>query len=172
MEKKDKVNAKVNDSSKEQESKTTTAAKDVSQAGAKKNEETVKLSGKYIETIGRRKSSTARTRLYKKGKGVILVNGVKLSDYFDSDRSSIIKQTLKQVGHLRDLDFSIIVKGGGTKGQAEAARHGISRGLVKMDEELKPALKAKGWLSRDARRKERKKPGLKKARRAPQWSKR
>jgi len=150
---------------KKETSKTTTATKD-------KKEEVVKLSGKYIEAIGRRKSSTARTRLYKKGKGIILVNGEKLNEYFSSDKASVIKQTLKQVGHLRDLDFSIVVKGGGTKGQAEASRHGITRALVKMDEELKPVLKAKGWLSRDARRKERKKPGLKRARKSSQWSKR
>lgn len=158
MEKKDKVNA-------EGQTNKTTATKEA-------KDEVVKFSGKYIETIGRRKSSTARTRLYKKGKGAIIVNGQKLSEYFASDKASIIKQTLKMVGHLRDLDFSIIVKGGGTKGQADAVRHGITRSLVKMDEELKPALKAKGWLSRDSRKKERKKPGLKKARRAPQWSKR
>jgi small subunit ribosomal protein S9 len=135
-------------------------------------EEAVKFSGKFIETVGRRKSSTARTRLYKKGKGVIIVNGQKISEYFASDKVSIIKQAVKLVGHSRDLDFSVLVKGGGIRGQAEAVRHGISRALLKMDEELKPALKAKGLLSRDARVKERKKPGLKKARRAPQWSKR
>ncbi len=137
-----------------------------------KKEEQIKFQGKYIETIGRRKVATARVRLYKKGKGVVIVNNKKFTEYFSPDKSNIIKQVLKLTGHLRDLDFSILAKGGGLKGQAEAIRHGIVRALVKMDEELKPALKAKGWLSRDSRRKERKKPGLKKARRAPQWSKR
>jgi small subunit ribosomal protein S9 len=80
--------------------------------------------------------------------------------------------SLKLSGHLRDLNISIIIKGGGKRGQAEAVRHGLVRALIAFDENIKPSLKAKGWLARDARRKERKKPGLKKARRAPQWSKR
>lgn len=131
-----------------------------------------KLKGRYIEAIGRRKRSVARVRLYKKGKGIILVNDHRLNRYFSDDKVTTVKQPLKLTGVLKDLDFSIVVKGGGSQGQAEAVRHGISRALVKINEEYKPALKAKGWISRDARRKERKKPGLRKARRAPQWSKR
>ena len=73
---------------------------------------------------------------------------------------------------MRDLDFSIVVRGGGGRGQAEAVRHGIVRVLIIFDNSLKEALKAKGWVIRDSRKKERKKPGLKKARKASQWSKR
>lgn len=135
-------------------------------------EEAIKFKGRYINAIGRRKTSAAQVRLYKNGKGIIIINNVKLNNYFGSDKVNIINQPLKLSGHLRDLDFSILVKGGGRKGQVEAIRHGISRALVDFDNELKPSLKAKGWLTRDSRKKERKKPGLKKARKAPQWSKR
>jgi len=101
-----------------------------------------------------------------------LVNNFKLNAYLPNTYSSIVKQPLELTGNLKDLDLSIVSYGGGKKGQAEAIRHGICRSLLKLDEELKPLLKAKGWLTRDARKKERKKPGLKKARKAPQWSKR
>ena len=133
----------------------------------------LKFAGKYISVLGKRKTSSARIRLYKNGKGIIAVNGKIMNDYFQAPiLRTIVNQPLKLTGHLKDLDFSILVKGGGVKGQADAARHGITRALEKFDEELRPALKAKGWLTRDARKKERKKPGLKKARKAPQWSKR
>ncbi len=92
--------------------------------------------------------------------------------YFDESRAIIAKQSLKFTSHLKDLDISVLVQGGGLNGQAEAIRYGIARALIKYDKELKSTLKAKGWLTRDDRRKERKKPGLKKARRSPQWSKR
>lgn len=151
------------------EKKTT---KEESKTKPVKTEEPVKFKGKYTATIGRRKSSIARIRMYKKGNGVILVNDDKINDYFTPDKIALIKGPLKLSGHLRDYNFSVLVKGGGKKGQAEAIRHGISRALIEEDEELKPSLRAKGWVTRDARIKERKKPGLKKARRAPQWSKR
>lgn len=138
----------------------------------KKADELPKLKGKYISAVGRRKTSVARVRLYKKGTGVIIVNDQKANEYFADNLLTIMSQPLKLTTHLKDLDFSVIVKGGGSKGQAEAIRHGITRSLVKMDEELKTNLKSKGFLSRDSRKKERKKPGLKKARRAAQWSKR
>ena len=128
--------------------------------------------GRYISTIGRRKTSLARIRIYKKGSGIIIVNDKKISEYLPEDKIITVKQPLKLTGNLKDLNISVVVKGGGTKSQAEAIRHGITRGLVEIDEKLKDSLKAKGWLKRDARRKERKKPGLKKARKAPQWSKR
>ncbi len=139
---------------------------------SKIDEQPIKFKGRYIGIIGRRKSAVARIRLYSKGNGSIVINDQRANQYFTPDKVSILRQPLKLTGHLRDLNFSIIIKGGGKKGQAEAVRNGISRALVKLDEELKPNLKVKGWLTRDARRKERKKPGLKKARRAPQWSKR
>lgn len=137
-----------------------------------KKEEKIILKGKYINFIGKRKTATARIRLYKKGKGLILINGVKTREYFTTDQNSMLKQPLKLTGNLRDLNFSIIAKGGSKNSQAEAIRHGISLALVSLDKDLKPSLKVKGWLTRDARKKERKKPGLKKARKAPQWSKR
>lgn len=131
-----------------------------------------KFKGKYIATTGRRKTSVARVRVYKKGNGAIVVNGLKMNDYFSDSQTNILKQILKQSNALREMNFSIVVSGGGKNGQAEAIRHGIARALLEMDEENRPSLRAKGWLTRDARRKERKKPGLKKARKRPQWSKR
>jgi len=136
------------------------------------NEGLVKFKGKYIYAVGRRKTSVASVRLYKKGSGGIMVNGKKLSEYFSADKVAIVKHPLKLTGQLKEVDLSISVKGGGGNGQAEAIRHGISRALILMDENYKPALKAVDLMTRDARKKERKKPGLKKARRAPQWSKR
>jgi small subunit ribosomal protein S9 len=137
-----------------------------------KTEETVKFKGKYISAVGKRKASVARVRVYKKGKGVIIVNNQKATSYFANDKITVIKQPLKMTGTLKDYDFSIIVKGGGKQGQSEAIRHGITKALLEINEEYKPAFKAKGLTTRDARIKERKKPGLKKARKAPQWSKR
>ena len=136
------------------------------------NDELVKFKGKFISTVGRRKTSVANVRLYKKGSGGIMVNGKKISEYFSADKVAIVKHPLKLTGNLKEVDLSISVNGGGSNGQAEAARHGISRALILMDENYKPALKAVDLMTRDARKKERKKPGLKKARRAPQWSKR
>ena len=138
----------------------------------KKIKEKIVLKGKYISVVGKRKTSTARIRLYKNGKGIIIVNNKKVNEYFANNITNIVRQPIKLTGHLRDMDFSISVKGGGKIGQAEAIRNGISKGLIKFDEDLKLLIKAKGWTTRDARKKERKKPGLKKARRAPQWSKR
>ncbi len=138
----------------------------------KEIEEEVKFKGKFIAAVGRRKSSVAQVRLYSHGKGAIIINGKKISEYFPAYIVPVVNQPLKQAGLQKDLNFSIKISGGGISGQAEAARHGISRALIKLNSELKPALKPKGFLKRDARKKERKKPGLKKARRAPQWSKR
>jgi len=138
----------------------------------KTKDEPVKLKGKYFSSIGRRKTSIARVRLYKKGTGAMVVNDMRAEDYFGVEAMKVIKQPLKLTGKLKDFTVSVVCRGGGKNGQAAAIRHGISRALVDMDEELKPGLRAKGWMTRDARRKERKKPGLKKARRAPQWSKR
>mgnify|MGYP000957571693 CR=1 FL=1 len=136
------------------------------------NEELVKFKGKFIEAVGRRKTSVATVRLYKKGSGGIMVNNKKLSEYFSSDKVAVVKQPLKLTGNLKEVDLSVNVKGGGSNGQAEAVRHGISRALIMVDENYKPTLKAISLMTRDARKKERKKPGLKRARRAPQWSKR
>lgn len=145
--------------------------KNIKKDTAEKSEE-AKFKGKYVQATGRRKTSVARVRLYKNGKGTIVVNDMSLKKYFSTADVMVVSQPLKLTGHLRDLDFSVLVKGGGKKGQAEAIRHGVSRALILMDPELKTTLKSKDFLTRDARKKERKKPGLKKARRAPQWSKR
>ena len=128
--------------------------------------------GKYIVANGKRKTSTARVRLFLKGKGILVINGERVNSYFDSNLVTIVNQALKLTAKLKDVNLSIIVKGGGKKGQALAIRHGITKALMLMEPELRPTLKAKGWVTRDSRKKERKKPGLKKARRAPQWSKR
>lgn len=139
----------------------------------KQTEEITKFKGKYISAIGRRKTSVAQVRLYKNGEGITIVNNKSLGKYFNtSNLISIVEQPLKLAGLQKDLNVSIITAGGGKNGQAVAASHGIARALIKIDEKLKDALKTKDLLTRDARKKERKKPGLKKARRAPQWSKR
>lgn len=134
--------------------------------------EPVKFKGKYIAATGRRKTSVARVRLYKKGNGVMIVNDHKVGEYFSTDCASVAKQSLKLAGLAKDVDCSVVVKGGGKNGQAEAIRHGLTRALIELNDELKPSMKAKGFTTRDARVKERKKPGLKRARKAPQWSKR
>ncbi len=132
-----------------------------------------KLKGKFIYSVGKRKTSVAQIRLYKNGSGLILINNKKMIEYFpEEELRTVATQPLKLTGHLKDLNISLNLRGGGKISQAHAARHGLARALEIMEKNLRPSLKAKGWLTRDARKKERKKPGLKKARRAPQWSKR
>ena len=121
---------------------------------------------------GRRKSSVARVRLVA-GEGNITVNGRALDEYFDYDTLiRDVKQPLVLTNTENKYDVIVKVEGGGFTGQAGAIRHGISRALLKADAELRPELKKAGFLTRDARMKERKKYGLKAARRAPQFSKR
>lgn len=135
--------------------------------------EQIKLKGRYIGAIGRRKTATAQVRLYQNGTGAMIVNDVAANKYFkEEELFSIINQPLKLTGLVKDFNLTILVFGGGRKSQAEAVRHGIARTLLEFNPELRASLKVKGWLERDARKKERKKPGLKKARRAPQWAKR
>ena len=134
--------------------------------------EVAKFKGRYIEEMGMRKTAAARVRLFKAGEGIIIVNGQKLEEYFNATCAGLALTALKLTSHAKDLNFSIVVKGGGLHGQAEAVRHGIARALVTLDKNLRPSLKAKGMMTRDSRAKERKKPGLKKARKAPQWAKR
>ena len=122
--------------------------------------------------VGRRKEAAARVRV-DKGTGKIVVNGKPAAEYFGKfEAESVLGAPLKALGKDKDLDFSIKVAGGGKKGQLIAAQHGISRALVVWNEDFHKTLKSLGFLTRDARVKERKKFGLKKARRAPQWSKR
>ena len=122
---------------------------------------------------GRRKSSVARVHLIPGGTGVITINGRDIDDYFGLDTLKlIVRQPLVTVGLTDKVDIECTVAGGGVSGQAGAIRHGISRALLLVDESYRPALKAAGFLTRDPRMKERKKYGLKAARRAPQFSKR
>ncbi len=128
---------------------------------------------RYIEHMGKRKTAAARVRLYQGGKGNIIVNDVPLATYFPMPLAqTVILEPLKLTALETQLDFTIRVSGGGKQGQAEAVRHGIACTLLMLDKDLRAVLKAEGWLTRDARKKERKKPGLRRARRAPQWSKR
>ena len=121
---------------------------------------------------GRRKHSVARVRLVA-GEGNIIVNGRKVEEYFNYETLiRDVKQPLVLTGTENKYDVIVKVEGGGFTGQAGAIRHGISRALLTVDAELRPALKKEGFLTRDARMKERKKYGLKAARRAPQFSKR
>jgi small subunit ribosomal protein S9 len=129
--------------------------------------------GSFIPAVGRRKTAIARVRLIKNGKGTITINGRKFDDYFNTyEQRGIVKSALETIGQADAVDVSVKVQGGGLVGQAEAVRHGISRALLELNPTFRKSLKKLGYLTRDARKKERKKPGLKKARRSPQWSKR
>lgn len=126
----------------------------------------------YFYGTGRRKSSVARVRLYK-GTGKVTINDRDIDDYFGLDTLKVIaRQPLTLTDNNDKFDVVCRVAGGGVTGQAGAIRHGIARALLQADEELRPQLKKAGFLTRDPRMKERKKYGLKGARRAPQFSKR
>ncbi len=126
----------------------------------------------YFYGTGRRKSSVARVRVYA-GSGNITINGRDIDDYFGLETLKlIVRQPLNLTDTLGKFDIVCTVAGGGVTGQAGAIRHGLSRALLQYNEELRPALKKAGFLTRDPRMKERKKYGLKAARRAPQFSKR
>ncbi|MCL1830034.1 MAG: 30S ribosomal protein S9 [Oscillospiraceae bacterium] len=126
----------------------------------------------FFYGTGRRKSSVARVRLYN-GTGVITINHRDIDNYFGLETLKlIVRQPLELTATTGKFDVVVRVQGGGVSGQAGAIRHGISRALLQFDEELRPSLKKAGFLTRDPRMKERKKYGLKAARRAPQFSKR
>lgn len=126
----------------------------------------------YFYGTGRRKSSVARVRVYA-GSGNITINGRNLDDYFGLETLKlIVKQPLILTENADKFDVVCTVAGGGVTGQAGAIRHGLSRALLQVNAELRPVLKKAGFLTRDPRMKERKKYGLKAARRAPQFSKR
>ena len=126
----------------------------------------------YFYGTGRRKSSVARVRLLP-GTGVITINGRDIDDYFGLETLKlIVRQPLELTELLGKFDVIVNVTGGGVTGQAGAIRHGITRALIESDEALKPMLKKAGFVTRDPRMKERKKYGLKAARRTPQFSKR
>ena len=128
---------------------------------------------KYFYGTGRRKSSVARVRVYENGTGNITINGRDIDNYFGLDTlKMVVRQPLVSTDLLGKVDVVVTVCGGGVTGQAGAIRHGVSRALLLLNPEFRAALKAAGFLTRDPRMKERKKYGLKAARRAPQFSKR
>lgn len=130
-----------------------------------------KTMDKYIEGIGRRKTSVARVRVTE-GKGTVTINDKKLEEFFTVPRlRDYVLSPLKQLG-IESVGVSVHVNGGGIAGQAQAIRHGLARAIVIRDEGFRGQLRTLGFLTRDSRAVERKKYGLKKARKSPQWSKR
>ena len=128
---------------------------------------------KYFYGTGRRKSSVARVRVYENGTGSGIINGRDINDYFGLDTLKlVVNQPLVAADLVGKVDLVVTVTGGGVSGQAGAIRHGLSRALVTLNPEYRATLKAAGFMTRDPRMKERKKYGLKAARRAPQFSKR
>ena len=126
----------------------------------------------YYEGVGRRKRASARVRLYP-GEGNVVVNDKPMEEYFSRERDVLhLLEPLKVTGTADTFNVSVKVQGGGISGQSGAVRHGIARALLKADPNLRPVLRKGGFLTRDARMKERKKPGLKRARKAPQYTKR
>lgn len=128
---------------------------------------------RYIPAIGRRKNATAQVRLTPDSKRTFVINDRTIDDYFSVEEyRKVVQSPFALVETKDDFHVSIVVKGGGISAQADAIRHGIARALEKYNEELRSPLKSAGYLKRDPRRKERKKPGLRKARKRPAWSKR
>lgn len=127
----------------------------------------------FVAAVGRRKTARARVRMTETGQGSLVINGRALKQYFtDPFLAELALSPLKTTGEDKNHDFSIKVAGGGVHSQAEAVRHGLARVLIKWNDDFRKSLRAAGYLTRDSREKERKKPGLKKARKAPQWQKR
>ena len=134
---------------------------------------TYKTKRPYMYGTGRRKSSVARVHLIPNGSGVITVNGRDIDDYFGLETLKLlVRQPLTTLDLLGKVDIEATVSGGGVTGQAGAIRHGVARALLQVDDSFRAVLKSEGYLTRDPRMKERKKYGLKAARRAPQFSKR
>lgn len=128
---------------------------------------------KFISSVGRRKTASARVWLFTQGTKGIMVNNKPYTDYFSvKEWQRTLEDPLRKLNILGKFGFSIKVRGGGLSGQSEAARYGIARTLVLLNPYFKKRLKKSGYLTRDSRMRERKKPGLKRARKAPQWSKR
>jgi small subunit ribosomal protein S9 len=133
----------------------------------------VKKKEKYVEGIGRRKESVARVRLFESKENSVLINEKAVEVFFKTEiQKKIALQSLINISTEKKYKVIAIVKGGGMSSQAESIRLGIARALVKIDDSLRKELKKKSFLKRDPRAKERRKFGLKKARKAPQWSKR
>jgi len=131
------------------------------------------MSAQYYEGIGRRKQASARVRLFPGGTGNIVINGKDGHEYLPRlGDVEIFMEPLAAIGQESSYDFSIHVKGGGISGQRDAIKLGVARALLKIDPDLRPRLKEGDFLTRDSRVKERKKPGLKRARKAPTYTKR
>lgn len=149
--------------------KTTKATKEK----VKKEVKATPAGKKYNYANGKRKTSVARVKLFENGTGVITVNEMSLEKFCTTKvHVEVVKSPLKMIGKVKEFDVEVKVIGGGITGQAEAMRHGIAKALVDLNPEFRATLKRAGMLTRDARVKERKKYGLKRARRAPQWAKR
>jgi small subunit ribosomal protein S9 len=131
------------------------------------------MAAQYYEGIGRRKAATARVRIFPGGTGNLIINDKDGSDYLPRPGDvDILLEPLSVTGQLKSFDISVHVNGGGISGQRDAILLGLARALVKLDPEMKPQLREPGYMTRDARVKERKKPGLKRARKAPTYTKR
>lgn len=132
------------------------------------------IKGEYYYGMGRRKTAVARVRLFPNGDGSIVVNGRSAQVYFGPRESinATLVAPLRLLEVAEQYSMTVRVVGGGTSGQAGAIRHGVARALLRVNPEWKPALRKAGYLTRDPRMKERKKPGLKRARKAPQYTKR
>ncbi len=127
---------------------------------------------RYYEAVGRRKRAVARVRLYP-GDGQMVINDKSLEEYFGRPQDWLdVRAPLKLTDNVDQFNVSVLVKGGGITGQAQAIRHGVARALLVFEPEMRPSLRRAGYLTRDPREKERKKPGLKRARKAPQYTKR
>lgn len=130
------------------------------------------MAEEYYYGVGRRKRATAQVRLYP-GDGTIVVNGKSMEEYFSRERDVFhLSEPLNATDTLGSFRITVKVNGGGVSGQAGAVRHGIARALLEADPNLRPILRQGGFLTRDSREKERKKPGLRGARKAPQYTKR
>jgi len=130
-------------------------------------------SDRYFEAIGRRKTAVARVRLYTKGDKEFIVNNQSYTEYFSTPQDQeFATASMSKMKCLDKFRVTVVVKGGGSRAQAEAIRHGTARVLVEFNESFRKRLRKAGFLTRDPRMRERKKFGLKRARRAPQWSKR
>jgi len=139
----------------------------------KKITEIEKKSKRYYEAVGRRKTAVARVRFFIQDKKMFLINEKPLEQYFQTfELQKIAKSALEKIKYFDEIGISVKVKGGGIHSQAEAVRHGIAKALILLNPDFRKELKKEGYLSRDSRMRERKKFGLKRARRAPQWQKR
>ena len=153
--------------------KTKTTKKKIEKESKKKVEKKDVVEVKYYEAVGRRKRAVARIRMFTRGKRDFLINNKPLKEYFSTyELQKTASASLEKMKCLDKFNVSVVVRGGGLNAQAEAVRHGISRALMLFNPDFRKRLKKAGFLKRDSRMRERKKPGLKRARRAPQWKKR